>query len=133
MAENENIDLRLYSIIYDAIEEIKKAMEGMLEPDIEEKFVCNVEVREVFKVSNVGTVAGCFVQEGKVQRNTKVRLVREGIVVYTGEIETLKRFKDDAKEVIAGMECGIALKNFNDIKTGDFIEGYEEIQIKRKL
>jgi len=133
LAEKEDIDVRLYSIIYDAIEEIKSAMEGMLEPKIEEKFVCNVEVRDVFKVTRVGTIAGCYVQEGKVSRNTKVRLVREGIVVYTGEISGLKRFKDDVKDVGNGFECGISLKNFSDIKVGDFIEGYEEIEIKRTL
>ena len=133
LAEKEDIDVRLYSIIYDAIEEIKSAMEGMLEPKIEEKFVCNVEVRDVFKVTRVGTIAGCYVQEGKVSRNTKIRLVREGIVVYTGEISGLKRFKDDVKDVGNGLECGISLKNFSDIKVGDFIEGYEEIEIKRTL
>ncbi len=133
LAEKEDIDIRLYSIIYDAIEEIKSAMEGMLEPKIEEKFVCNVEVRNVFKVTRVGTIAGCYVQEGKVGRNTKIRLVREGIVVYTGEVSGLKRFKDDVKEVGNGLECGISIKNFSDIKVGDFIEGYEEIEIKRTL
>ena len=133
LAEKEDIDVRLYSIIYDAIEEIKSAMEGMLEPKIEEKFLCNVEVRDVFKVTRVGTIAGCYVQEGKVSRNTKIRLVREGIVVYTGEISGLKRFKDDVKDVGNGLECGISIKNFSDIKVGDFIEGYEEIEIKRTL
>ena len=108
-------------------------MEGLLEPTIEEKFVCNIEVRDVFKITKVGTVAGCYVQEGKVFRDTKVRLVRDGVVIFTGLIDSLKRFKDDMKEVQHGMECGISLKNFNDIKVGDFIEGYEEIEIKRKL
>ncbi len=133
LAEKEDIDIRMYSIIYDAIEEIKSAMEGMLEPTIEEKIVCNVEVRDVFKISKVGTVAGCYVQDGKVHRNTRVRLVRDGIVVFTGEISGLKRFKDDVKEVSTSMECGISIKNYNDIKVGDIIEGYEEIEIKRTL
>ncbi|MCL4130236.1 UNVERIFIED_CONTAM: hypothetical protein GTU68_063567 [Idotea baltica] len=133
MAENENIDVRLYSIIYDAIEEIKSAMEGMLEPTIEEKFLCNVEIRDVFKVSKVGTVAGCFVTEGKVYRDAKVRVVREGIVAFTGELSSLKRYKDDVKEVTSGMECGLTIKNFNDIKVGDIIEGYTEVEVKRTL
>lgn len=132
-AEQEDIDIRLYSIIYDAIEEVKSAMEGLLEPTIEEKFACNIEVRDVFKITKVGTVAGCYVQEGKVFRDTKVRLVRDGVVIYTGSIDSLKRFKDDVKEVASGYECGISLRNFSDIKEGDYIEGYEEIEIKRKL
>ena len=133
LAEKENIDLRLYSIIYNAIEELKSAMEGMLEPKIEEKIVCNVEVREVFKITKVGTVAGCMVTEGKIQRATKVRLIREGIVVYSGEILALKRFKDDVKEVTTGQDCGISIKNYNDVKVGDVIEGYEETEVKRTL
>ena len=131
--EKENIDIRLYSIIYDAIDEIKAAMEGMLEPKVEERFVCNIEVREVFKISKVGTIAGCYVSEGKVYRDTKVRLIRDGVVKYTGDIATLRRYKDDVKEVLSGMECGIALNKFGDIKIGDVIEGYEEIEIKRTL
>ncbi len=133
LAEKENIEIRLYSIIYDAIEEIKGAMEGMLEPKIEEKIVCNIEVRDVFKISKVGAVAGCFVTDGKITRNTKIHLIREGIVIYTGELSSLKRFKDDVKDVSAGMECGITIKNYNDLKVGDVIEGYEEVEIKRKL
>lgn len=133
LAEKEDIDIRLYSIIYDAIEEIKSAMEGMLEPTIEEKIVANVEIREVFKITRVGTVAGCVVQDGKITRNTKIRLVREGIVKYSGELSSLKRFKDDVKEVTSGMECGMTIKNYNDLKVGDIIEGYEEIEIKRTL
>ncbi len=132
-AQQENIEIRLYSIIYDAIEEIKSAMEGMLQPKVEERFVCNIEVKEVFKISKVGTIAGCFVTEGKVNKDTKIRLLRDGIVVYTGEISSLKRFKDDVKDVLPGQECGIGIKNFNDIKMGDVIEGYEEIEVKRKL
>jgi len=133
VAEEEGVEIRLYSIIYKAVEEIKAAMEGMLEPTIEEKIICNVQVRDIFKISKVGTIAGCFVTEGKIKRNTKIRLVREGIVVYSGELSSLKRYKDDAKEVISGMECGLSIKNFNDIKVDDIIEGYEEISIKRTL
>lgn len=132
-AEQENIDIRMYSIIYNAINEIKSAMEGLLEPTVEERFVCNVEVRDVFKITKVGTVAGCYVTEGKINRDTKIRLIRDNIVVFSGEILSLKRFKDDVKEVIPGMECGISIKNFNDIRVGDVIEGYEEIQVKRTL
>jgi translation initiation factor IF-2 len=133
IAEKENIEIRLYSIIYDAIDELKSAMEGMLEPKIEEKIVGNAEVRDVFKVTKVGTVAGCFMTEGKITRNTKVRLIRDGIVIYSGELASLKRFKDDVKDVTSGQECGIAIKNFNDIKSGDVIEGYEETEVKRTL
>jgi len=133
VAEEEGVEIRLYSIIYKAVEEIKAAMEGMLEPTIEEKIVCNLQVRDIFKISRVGTIAGCFVTEGKINRNTKVRLIRDGIVVYTGELSSLKRYKDDVKEVVSGMECGLSIKNFNDIKADDVIEGYEEISIKRTL
>jgi translation initiation factor IF-2 len=133
IAEKENIEIRLYSIIYDAIDELKSAMEGMLEPKIEEKIVGYAEVREVFKVTKVGTVAGCFMTEGKITRSTKIRLIRDGIVIYSGELSSLKRFKDDVKEVTSGQDCGIAIKNFNDIKVGDFIEGYEETEVKRTL
>ncbi len=133
LAEQEQIDIRLYSIIYQAIEEIKSAIEGMLSPDIEEKITCNVEIREVFKITKVGTVAGCMVLDGKITRNTTIRLIRDGIVVYTGVLGSLKRFKDDAKEVATGYECGLNIVNFNDIKVGDIIEGYEEIEIKRTL
>jgi len=133
LAEKENIDIRLYSIIYNAIEELKSAMEGMLEPKIEERIVCNIEVREVFKISKVGTVAGCMVTDGKMLRTNKIRLIRDGIVVYSGELLALKRFKDDVKEVTSGQDCGISIKNFNDIKVGDVIEGYEETEVKRTL
>ncbi len=133
LAENEQIDIRLYSVIYDAIEELEKAMEGMLSPDIEEKIVCNIEIRETFKISKVGTIAGCYVLDGKMTRNTQVRVIRDGIVVYSGELATLKRFKDDVKEVSSGYECGLSVKNFNDIKVGDIIEGFEEVEVKKKL
>jgi len=133
LAENEQIDIRLYSVIYNAIEELEKAMEGMLSPDIEEKIVCNIEIRETFKISKVGTIAGCYVLDGKMSRNTQVRVIRDGIVVYTGELATLKRFKDDVKEVNSGYECGLSVKNFNDIKVGDIIEGFEEVEVKKTL
>ncbi|MBX7140663.1 MAG: translation initiation factor IF-2 [Chitinophagales bacterium] len=133
LAEKENIEIRLYSIIYDAIEELKSAMEGMLEPKIEEKITGNADVREVFNITKVGKVAGCFMTEGKIVRSNKVRLIRDGIVIYTGELSALKRFKDDVKEVVSGQECGISIKNFNDIKVGDMIEGFEETEVKRTL
>ena len=131
LAEQEQIDIRMYSVIYDAINEVKSAMEGMLAPTYEEKITCNIEIREVFKISKVGTIAGCMVLDGKVNRNTKVRVIRDGIVVYTGELGSLKRFKDDVKEVAAGYECGLNINNFNDIKVGDIIEGYEMVEMKR--
>ncbi len=133
LAEAEQIDIRLYSIIYQAIEEIKAAIEGMLSPEIEEKILCNIEVRDVFKITKVGSVAGCMVLDGKVTRNTKIRVIRDGIVVYTGMLGSLKRFKDDVKEVLSGYECGLNIENFNDIKVGDIVEGYEQIEVKRKL
>lgn len=133
LAENEEIDIRLYSIIYQAIEEIKSAMEGMLAPKIEEVITCNIEIREVFKITKVGSVAGCMVLDGKVNRNTKIRLIRDGIVIYTGSLGSLKRFKDDVKEVSAGYECGLNIDGFNDIKVGDIIEGYQEKEVIRKL
>ena len=133
LAEVEEIDIRLYSIIYDAINEIKAAMEGMLAPEFEEKIVCNIEIRDVFNITKVGTIAGCYVLDGKVTRNTKVRVIREGIVVHTGSLGSLKRFKDDVKEVSTGYECGLNIENFDDIKVGDIIEGYDMIEIKAKL
>lgn len=133
LAEQEQIDVRIYSVIYKAIEEIKAAMEGMLSPVVEEKIVCNVEIREVFKITKVGTVAGCMVLDGTITRNTRVRLIRDGIVVYTGELGSLKRFKDDVKEVKSGYECGLNIENFNDIKVGDIVEGFEEVFTKKKL
>ena len=133
MAEADGIDIRLYSIIYSAIEEIKSAMEGMLSPEIREELTGYVEVREVFKITKVGTVAGCMVKEGKLKRANKIRLIRDGIVIYSGELGSLKRFKDDVKEVSAGFECGLNIHNYNDIKVGDVIEPFEEIEIKKKL
>lgn len=133
LAEQEQIDIRLYSIIYDAINEVKDAMEGMLAPEFQEKITCNVEVREVFNITKVGAVAGCMVIDGKISRNTKIRLIRDGIVVHSGSLGSLKRFKDDAKEVATGFECGLNIENFNDIKVGDIIEGYEQVEVKAKL
>jgi translation initiation factor IF-2 len=133
LAEKEEIDVRLYSIIYDAIEEIKSAMEGMLSPEVKEDIVATLEIREIFKVTKVGTVAGCYVKEGKITRNTKVRIIRDGIVIYTGELGSLKRFKDDVKEVVGGYECGLNIQNFNDLKVGDVIEGYQEVEVKKTL
>ena len=133
LAENEEIEIRLYSIIYDAIEELKLAMEGMLTPKEEEKVVGTAEVRDTFRISKVGTVAGCYVLDGKISRNSKIRLIRESIVVYTGELSDLKRFKDDVKEVTHGYECGLSIKNFNDIKVGDHIEAFEMVEVKRTL
>lgn len=133
LAEQEQIDVRLYSIIYDAINEVKDAMEGMLAPEYQEKITCNVEVRDVFNITKVGTVAGCMVIDGKISRNTKVRLIRDGIVVHSGSLGSLKRFKDDVKEVATGFECGLNMDNFNDIKVGDIIEGYEQVEVKAKL
>jgi len=133
IAEKEGIDIRLYSIIYDAIEEIRAAMEGMLSPEIKEEIVATVEVREVFKIGKVGTVAGCFVRDGKITRNTKVRVIRDGIVIYTGDLGSLKRFKDDVREVTSGYECGLNIDNFNDIKVGDVVEGYQTVQVKKTL
>jgi translation initiation factor IF-2 len=133
LAEQEQIDIRLYSIIYDAINEIKTAMEGMLAPEFEEKIVANVEIRETFKISKVGTIAGCMVLDGKITRNSKIRIVREGVVIYTGELASLKRFKDDVKEVSKGYECGLNIQNFNNIEVGDIVEAYEQVEVKRKL
>jgi len=133
IAENEEIEIRLYSIIYDAINELKDAMEGMLAPTTEEVITGNIEVREIFKISKIGTVAGCMVTDGYVMRKNKIRLIREGIVKYEGEIDQLKRFKDDVQEVKKNYECGISIKGYNDIKEGDVIEGFEEREVKRKL
>ncbi len=133
LAEREKIDIRLYSVIYDAIEELKSAMEGMLSPEIREQVTGNLEIKETFKISKVGTIAGCLVNDGKVKSKSKVRIVRDGIVVHTGELESLKRFKDDVKEVVAGLECGLNVKGYNDIQVGDIIEAYEEIEVARKL
>lgn len=133
LAEVEEIDIRLYSIIYTAIEEIKSAIEGMLSPVIEEVITCNIEIREVFRITKVGTIAGCMVLDGKVNRHTKIRVIRDGIVIHTGSLGSLKRFKDDVKEVSTGYECGLNIDGFNDIKIGDIIEGYAEKEVSRKL
>lgn len=133
IAEREQIDIRLYSIIYDAIEEIKAAMEGMLSPEIKEDIIATLEVLETFKITKVGTIAGCVVKEGKIRRDSKVRVIRDGIVVYTGILGSLKRFKDEVKEVVSGLECGLNIENFNDIKVGDMIEAYTEVEIKKTL
>ncbi|MBP6432396.1 MAG: translation initiation factor IF-2 [Ferruginibacter sp.] len=132
LGEQEGIQIKLYSIIYNAIEEIKSAMEGLLEPTVEEKILANVEIRETYKFDKA-TVAGCFVLEGKIARNNRIRIVRDGIVIFTGELQSLKRFKDDAKEVASHMECGLTIKNYNDIKIGDIVEAFEEIEVKRTL
>jgi translation initiation factor IF-2 len=133
LAEKEQIDIRLYSIIYDAIEEVKAAMEGMLTPEIKEDIIGTLEILEAFKITKVGTIAGCIVREGKIRRNSKVRLIRDGIVIYSGELGSLKRFKDEAKEVVSGLECGLNIENFNDIKVGDMVEAYEETEMKKTL
>ncbi len=132
LAEKEEIEIRLYSIIYDAINDIKDAIEGMLEPVMKEEIVASVEVLETFKISKVGTIAGGIVREGKIGRNTPIRVIRDGIVIYTGKLGSLKRFKDDVKEVTTGMDCGLNIESFNDIKVGDIIEGYEQVEVKRK-
>lgn len=139
LAEREGVEIKTYSVIYKAIEEIRDAIEGMLEPTKEERTVCQVAVRETFKISKIGTIAGCYVDEGKITRNTLIRIIRDGIVVFplkegaVGELASLKRFKDDVKEVRAGMECGLNIKGFNDIKEGDVIEGYEVVEIAQKM
>jgi len=133
IAEKENIEIKYYSIIYNAIEEIKTAMEGLLEPTIEERITGNVEVREVFKITKVGTVAGCLVTEGKIYRTSKIRIIRDGIVIYAGKLGSLKRYKDEVKEVVSGQECGIHIKDYNNLEVGDVIEAFEELEIKRKL
>ena len=133
LAEKEEIEIRLYSIIYDAINEIKDAMEGMLSPTVKENITGTAEVREVFKISKVGTIAGCFVTDGKIYRKSKVRIIRDGIVIYTGDLGSLKRFKDDVKEVSAGLDCGLNIEKFNDIKVGDIVEAFEEVEVKQTL
>jgi translation initiation factor IF-2 len=139
LAEREGVEIKTYSIIYEAINELRSAIEGMLEPTKEESVLGLVEIREVFKISKLGTIAGCYVQEGKITRNANIRVIREGIVIYpikettTGKIASLRRFKDDVKEVKAGFECGLNVENFNDIRVGDIIEAYEIIEVKQKL
>jgi translation initiation factor IF-2 len=133
IAEKEDIDIRLYSIIYDAIEEIKDAMEGMLSPELKEEITGTAEIQNVFKITKVGTVAGCLVREGKIKRGNKVRVIRDGIVIFTGDLASLKRFKDDVKEVVTGYECGLNIQGYNDLKVGDIIEGFEQVEVARKL
>jgi translation initiation factor IF-2 len=133
LADQEQIEIRLYSIIYDAINEVRDAMEGLLAPSVEEIIVGNIEVRDVFKISKVGTVAGCYVTEGNIKRNNKIRIIRDFIVVHTGEISALKRFKEDVSEVKFGYECGLSIRNFNDIEVGDVIESFELKEVKRTL
>jgi len=133
LAETEEIQIKLYSIIYKAIEDVREAMEGLLSSKIEEQIVGTAEIREVFKITKVGTVAGCYVLDGKLSRNNKIRLIRDGIVIYTGELGSLKRFKDDVKEVARGYECGLNIDRFNDLKVGDNIESFEEVEVKQTL
>jgi len=133
LAETEKVDIRLYNIIYDAINEVKSALEGMLSPVVSEEMVAALEIRETFKVPKIGTVAGCYVQEGKINRNDKIRLFRDGIVIYEGQLASLKRFKDDVRDVDSGYECGLNIANFNDIKIGDIIEAYKLVETKKKL
>ena len=133
LADEEEIDIRTYSIIYDAINDLRDAMEGMLSPDMKEEIVGNVEIREVYKISKVGNIAGCMVMSGKITRKSLIRIIRDGVVVHSGELDALKRFKDDAKEVTKGYDCGIQIKGFNDIKEGDVIEAYQEVAVKKKL
>jgi translation initiation factor IF-2 len=129
LAEREQVDIRLYRVIYEIIDDVKSAIHGLLEPEYEEIVLGQAEIRQIFKVSKIGTVAGSYVLEGKISRNANMRVIRDGIVIHEGRIESLKRFKDDAKEVNTGFECGILLENFNDLKEGDILEAYE----KRKV
>ena len=133
IADNEEIDIRTYSIIYDAINDLKDAMEGMLSPELKEEITGTAEIRETFKISKIGTIAGCMVTNGKIFRNSGIRLIRDGVVIHTGELSSLKRFKDDAKEVAKGYDCGIQLKNYNDIEVDDVIEAFQEVEVKKKL
>jgi translation initiation factor IF-2 len=133
LAEKEGIDIRLYSIIYDAINEVKSAMEGMLAPEIKEEIKGTAEILETFKITKVGTIAGCVVRDGKITRSSRVRLIRDGIVVFTGELESLKRFKDDVKDVAKGYECGLNIRGYNDLQVGDFVEAFEEVEVAKTL
>ncbi|MBI4930940.1 MAG: translation initiation factor IF-2 [Bacteroidetes bacterium] len=133
LAEQEQIDIRLYSIIYNAINEVKDAMEGMLAPEFQEKITCNIEVREVFNITKVGAIAGCMMLDGKINRNTKIRVIRNGVVIHSGALSSLKRFKDDVREVVSGQECGLSIEGYNDVQVGDIIEGYEQVEVKAKL
>ena len=131
VAEKEQVEIKQYSVIYQALEDVENALKGMLAPVYEEHNLGNAEVRQVFKVSNVGTIAGCFVLDGKVARNAGVRVIRDSFVIHDGKLVSLKRFKDDAKEVSKGFECGLQIEDYNDIKEGDIIECYEKVEIKR--
>ena len=133
LAEKEEIDIRLYSIIYDAIEEIKAAMAGMLAPELKEEITATLEVRQTFRITKVGTVAGCIVKEGKIKRGNKVRVIRDGIVIYTGDLASLKREKDDVKEVGVNTECGLNIRSYNDIQVGDIIESFEQVEVQKEL
>jgi translation initiation factor IF-2 len=133
IAEREEVDVRTYSIIYDAIDDIKKAMEGMLSPEMKEEISGTAEIRETFKISKIGTIAGCMVLSGKLFRNSRIRIIREGVVIHDGELSSLKRFKDDAKEVAKGYDCGLQIKNYNDIEIGDQLEAYSEVAVQKKL
>ena len=133
LAEKEDTEIRLYSIIYDAINDIRDAMSGLLSPDVKEEITCTIEVRETFKISKVGTIAGCMVMDGIITRSTRVRVVRDGVVQYTGELGSLKRFKDDVREVKKGLDCGLNINNYNDIKVGDIVEGFKEVEVQREL
>ena len=133
IAEKEEIDIRSYSIIYDAINDVKDAMEGLLSPEIKEEVTGTVEIRETFKISKVGTIAGCMVTSGKIFRNSGIRIIREGVVVFSGELVSLKRFKDDVKEVAKGYDCGLQIKNYNDIKIEDVLECFQEVAVKKSL
>ena len=133
IADKEEIDIRTYSIIYDAINDLKDAMEGMLSPELKEEITGTAEIRETFKISKIGTIAGCMVTNGKIFRNSGIRLIREGVVVFTGELTSLKRFKDDVKEVSKGYDCGLQIKNYNDIKEGDVVEAFQEVEVKKTL
>jgi translation initiation factor IF-2 len=133
LADKEEIDIKTYSIIYDAIDDLKDAMEGMLSPEMKEEVTGTAEIRETFKISKIGTIAGCMVIEGKIIRNAKIRLIREGVVIYTGELTALKRFKDDVKEVSKGYDCGMQIKGYNDIEINDLIECFQQVEVKKKL
>jgi translation initiation factor IF-2 len=132
-AEKDGVEIRLYSIIYKAIEEVKDAMEGMLSPEIREEITGTAEVLQTYHISKVGTIAGGIVRDGRIKRSCKVRVIRDGIVIYTGELGSLKRFKDDVKDVVSGFECGLSIVGYNDIREGDMIEGFEEIEVKKTL
>jgi translation initiation factor IF-2 len=133
IADKEEIDIRSYSIIYDAINDVKDAMEGMLSPEMKEEITGNAEIRETLKISKIGTIAGCMVTNGKIFRNSGIRIIREGVVIFTGELVSLKRFKDDVKEVSKGYDCGLQVKNYNDIKVGDVLECFQEVAVKKSL